>query len=210
MLQNGDSQWSSQCMLSWTFWNRAIEFLQQRVTKGRLCAQHRKTAYKLWVLQFIFLWHLGESENTPSASLIKNVKCLFQKAASKYTFFAEVAGASLCQWKGVPLQVEILNLFCLCLHYRSLALLLVNSCWRQASSECPPLSGFREFLVWRDPKEPTQPQQNPHLCLHHPYVSAATSLMTYKPKSTPLYTISSLTLKHFSKVGWALQVLQMD
>lgn len=31
-----------------------------------------------------------------------------------------------------------------------------------------------------------------------------------KPKSTPLNAISSLTLKHFSKVDWALQFLQMD
>ena len=103
-----------------------------------------------------------------------------------------------------------LNLFCLCLHYCSPTLLLVSSCWRQAPSGCRPLSGFREFLVWRDPKEPTQPQQNPHRSLHHPHVSVATSLMTYKPKCTPLYAISSLTLRQVSKVGWALQVLQMD
>lgn len=44
---------------------------------------------------------MGETENTPSSSLIKNVKCLFQKAASKYTFLPEAAGASLRQWKGV-------------------------------------------------------------------------------------------------------------
>lgn len=31
-----------------------------------------------------------------------------------------------------------------------------------------------------------------------------------KPKSTPLNATSSLTLKHFSKVDWALQFLQMD
>lgn len=98
-----------------------------------------------------------------------------------------------------------LNLFCLCLHYCSLTLLL-----KTAPVRMSPSLWLQRISCLKGSKRNHSATTEPTSLSPPPPCFCSYLFNNIKPKSTPLNAISSLTLKHFSKVDWALQFLQMD